>query len=448
MKDNRLHEGLYLFVYTILLLSVISILPSFSLGTIQLKGFDLLADIRITEPVEVLVTDTLKTPTPEVTRKNSACPPGLICLEDFSSNGKGLESFVNHLDEHKDAPIRIAFYGDSFIEGDILTAGLRDTLQQIYGGKGLGFVPIYSEVAKFRTTIKHEFENLSQKTIIGKYTSEPSFGFGGQVVRALEENWVKFSPGKNQKSLQKSSLLFTSDLPSKAWLTINDTTETEITIDQQSALSRMPVAPAGAESIQLRFTAADSVNLYGMVFEGDHGIYVDNLALRGNSGLALTRITTQQLKESKKLRPYHLIVLQFGLNVVAEKDSTDYTWYVAGMRRVIEHFKSIFPESSILLLGISDRSTNANGEFITMPGVLRMRLAQRKIAQKTGVLFWDTFEAMGGENSMVKLAAMQPPMAGKDHTHLNARGGKMLAGKLAKALLFEIKQYERSVAAH
>lgn len=447
MKDNRLHESLYLFVYTILLLSVLSLLPSFSLGTLVLKDFDLLSDIRFTKPEPPPVADTI-TPKPEleVTRRNANCPPGIICLEDFSADGKGLEPFFRHLEERKSKPVRIAFYGDSFIEGDILTSGFRDTLQQIYGGKGLGFVPLYSEVAKFRTTIKHEFENLVQKSIIGKYSTEPTFGADGMVVRAEEENWITYKPGKNLKKLEKASLLYSSAGPSKANVTLNDTTAFEISIEQQIELSRLTIAPGGAESIRIQFTAADSVNLYGMVFESENGIYVDNLAMRGNSGLALTRISTSMLSASKKIRPYHLIVLQFGLNVVAEQDSTDYTWYVAGMRRVIEHFKNVFPESSILLLGISDRSYNQVGEFTTLPGVLRMRAAQRKIAQKTGVLFWDTFEAMGGENSMVKLAAMQPPLAGKDHTHLNARGGKMLSGKLAKALLFEISQYERSAA--
>lgn len=449
MKDNRLHEGLYLFVYTILLLSILSLLPSFSLGTLPLKDFDLLSDIRFSKPAPQPIANTIiQAPEPEVTRRNANCPPGIVCLEDYSEDGKGLEPFFRHLEERKSKAVRIAFYGDSFIEGDILTSGFRDTLQQLYGGKGLGFVPLYSEVAKFRTTIKHEFENLIQKSIVGKYTTEPTFGVGGMVVRAQEENWISYQPGKNVKKLEKASLLYTSEVPSTAKVTINDTSAFELSIEQQTELSRLPIAPGGAESIRIQFTAADSVNLYGMVFENENGIYVDNLAMRGNSGLALTRISSPMLKASKKARPYHLIVLQFGLNVVAEQDSTDYTWYVAGMRRVIEHFKNAFPESSILLLGISDRSTNQDGEFTTMPGVLRMRTAQRKIAQKTGVLFWDTFEAMGGENSMVKLAAMQPPLAGKDHTHLNARGGKMLAGKLAKALLFEISQYEKSAAAH
>ena len=38
-------------------------------------------------------------------------------------------------------PVRIAFMGDSFVEGDILTADLRESLQETFGGGGVGFVP-------------------------------------------------------------------------------------------------------------------------------------------------------------------------------------------------------------------------------------------------------------------------------------------------------------------
>ena len=38
-------------------------------------------------------------------------------------------------------PVRVAFMGDSFVEGDILTADLRELLQDTFSGGGVGFVP-------------------------------------------------------------------------------------------------------------------------------------------------------------------------------------------------------------------------------------------------------------------------------------------------------------------
>ena len=442
MKDNRLHEGLLLFVYTIFLLLVLSFLPIPKDGYFSFKKIRLLADVeKAPEPEKTEIPPVL--PEPPAEKKNNLCPQGQVCLEDFSPEGNGLESFIRQINQSARKSARIGFYGDSFIEGDILTAGLRDTLQRIFGGRGQGFVPVYSEVAAYRNTIGHEFENLKNKSIVGKYSAEPSFGPAGQVVRAMEDNFILYKPGKNNQHLEPATLLYVAEKESKINVTLNDTTESELTLIPETSVGQLSLAKGNTTSVKIHLNAGDSVDLYGTIFEGRAGVYVDNLAMRGNSGLGLTRIPGSKLTRMNHIRPYHLIVLQFGLNVVTENDSTDYGWYVAGMLRVINHFKKSFPESSILLIGISDRSCTVNGEFKTLPGVLRMRAAQRKIAEKSGVLFWDLFEAMGGENSMVKFSSAKPPLAGKDHTHLNNRGGQIMAGKLARALLFEINRYEK-----
>lgn len=444
MKDNRLHEGLLLFVYTIFLLLVLSFVPLPSEGFFNFKKIRLLADIEKTPEPEEPVLAEMPAVQPELPAemKNVLCPKGQVCLEDFSPEGNGLENFIRQIKQSSKRHVRIGFYGDSFIEGDILTAGLRDSLQRIFGGRGQGFVPVYSEVASFRNTIRHEFENLENKSIVGRYSSEPSFGPSGQVVRAMEDNFILYKPGKNNLNLEPATLLYASEKEGKLNVSVNDTIENEFTLLPEKTVGQISLIKSNASSLKIRLNPEDSVDLFGIIFEGRAGIYVDNLAMRGNSGLGLTRIPSSKLSRMNQIRPYHLIILQFGLNVVGENDSTNYSWYVSGMLRVVNHFKKSFPESSLLLLGISDRSTNMNGEFKTMEGVLRMRTAQRKIAKQSGILFWDLFEAMGGENSMVKFSSALPPLAGKDHTHLNSRGGQIMAGKLAKALLFEINRYE------
>jgi hypothetical protein len=70
-----------------------------------------------------------------------------------------------------------------------------------------------------------------------------------------------------------------------------------------------------------------------------------------------------------------------------------------------------------------------------------MRDAQRLIAERTGIAFWDLYEAMGGENSMVKLAEAKPPLAAKDYTHLTFKGGRKLAKLMVGSLLHEREKY-------
>ena len=44
---------------------------------------------------------------------------------------------------------------------------------------------------------------------------------------------------------------------------------------------------------------------------------------------------------------------------------------------------------------------------------------------------------MGGEGSMLKWVGANPPLAGKDYTHFNARGSKKVAQLLYKELIKE-----------
>ena len=66
--------------------------------------------------------------------------------------------------------------------------------------------------------------------------------------------------------------------------------------------------------------------------------------------------------------------------------------------------------------------------------------AQRKIAKRLGIPFWNLFGAMGGENSMVRF--VENDWASKDYTHLSFRGGKEVAKALLQALEEERKFYE------
>ena len=62
-------------------------------------------------------------------------------VEDFSVGHIGLRRFFAALNgiSTLGRPVRVAFLGDSFIEGDILTADFRERMQARFGGRGVGF---------------------------------------------------------------------------------------------------------------------------------------------------------------------------------------------------------------------------------------------------------------------------------------------------------------------
>ena len=93
----------------------------------------------------------------------------MTCIEDYSdSTMRGMTRFYQALDELAKAPrpVRIAYFGDSFIEADILTADLREMLQQKYGGCGVGFVTITSMTSGFRPTVRHSFSGWQSHSVM------------------------------------------------------------------------------------------------------------------------------------------------------------------------------------------------------------------------------------------------------------------------------------------
>lgn len=63
-------------------------------------------------------------------------------IEDYSVGHIGLKRFFAALRNSRQAnrPVRVAFLGDSFIEGDIVVADFRSGMQERFGGRGVGFV--------------------------------------------------------------------------------------------------------------------------------------------------------------------------------------------------------------------------------------------------------------------------------------------------------------------
>jgi lysophospholipase L1-like esterase len=187
------------------------------------------------------------------------------------------------------------------------------------------------------------------------------------------------------------------------------------------------------------FRNAKGLQALGIALEDNTGVVVDNFSLRGNSGMVLDALDLHSCMALRKIRPYDLIILQYGLNVATEQ-MLEYGWYRDRMVKVIQHIRECFPETDILLLGVSDRSNYRDGAYQTMPEVVSLLKAQYQAAKMAQVPFWSVFDAMGGENAMVRYVDRR--WASKDYTHLSFRGGREIATLLFNALIFEKELYD------
>ena len=105
-------------------------------------------------------------------------------FEDYSAGHTGLQRFFSSLNkrEQLNRPVRIAFLGDSFIEGDILVGDFRALMQRQFGGRGVGFVQIASVAAMYLPTVEIKESGWSTTSIL--YDSNAAFTLSGMLFDA------------------------------------------------------------------------------------------------------------------------------------------------------------------------------------------------------------------------------------------------------------------------
>jgi hypothetical protein len=207
------------------------------------------------------------------------------------------------------------------------------------------------------------------------------------------------------------------------------------TLPGQTAVNELVLKPGTpARTMRLAFAAHGPRPVYGVSFESPQGVVLDNFSFRGNSGMSLTKIPFSQLAAFGHLLDYRLIILHYGVNVASARNPS-YGWYARAMTRVVDRMQRAFPNASILIVGMSDKSSRIDGEFQTDPSVPLLLAAQQQMARRNHAAFWNLFEAMGGENSMVSWVEESPPLANKDYTHVNSRGAHKIAGLLFNFLM-------------
>lgn len=431
-------------------------LPVPEIGGYTLRRVDLLSDLR-PDPVEEMPadTDSLLLPPLMQTAFIDTCKTGMTCIEDYGDSiGRGMSHFYEALSDCPTLgrPVRIAYFGDSFIEGDILTADLRAMLQSRFGGCGVGYVPITSRVAGFRPTVRHTFSGWKSHSVTD------SVGFN-RNLQDLSNHYYYPSPGARVtlKGLgtyadhlgecENSSLYFVS--LDSVWLSadINQGSDSISFAFGGDSLLQVATVRGDIRDVEWEIEDTDSTTIcYGVTMDPSAGIVVDNFSTRGSSGQQLGSVPMPMLRAYNRLRAYDLIVLQYGLNVASE-GITNYRYYTSGMVAVINRLKEAFPQASILLVSVGDRETkNEVGELRTMSGVKSLVRYQQALAAETHIAFWNLYEAMGGEGSIVRMVESKPQQANYDYTHINFRGGKHLAKLLYDTLMYGEEQYGKRKA--
>lgn len=347
-------------------------------------------------------------------------------IEDF---GGTMSHFRAALAQAGSRPVRIAFFGDSFIEGDILTSDLREMLQAQYGGKGVGWVDISCVSERFRLTAKTNNSGWEKHHANDKSGHKGAMqGLNGAYFICKGNASFNVTTSKGHAATADKATVFY--VPGS--LTIKgrvNGAEAQPTLHEGGAMTAAEFQSPGIG--KFAFDASGNGRVFGVALDGNTGVCVDNYSMRGSNGWYTANTADETLAAYARLRPYDLFIFEYGLNI-ANKKQTDYTPYTSKFKKVIRKIKTHFPNASILILGSGDRDERTADGFATMKGVKELMAAQRQMAADEGVAFWNLFLAMGGDGSIARM--QKKGQANLDYTHINPAGGKVVAKSLFLAL--------------
>lgn len=360
-------------------------------------------------------------------------------ITNFNSNtlSPSLEAFMKKLYELKSGKnkrkIRIAYFGDSMIEGDLLTQTLRKLLQQNFGGSGVGFVPVDCVSAGFRQTATTKAsgweENNFKKPNRVIHPSGHVFFSGTGLLSAINRDL------QHNEATEKSLICGYADHDIE--ITYNNK---PITIQPQAKLNRILLSQDNNAKVNLDVSDI-SLPVYGISFESASGIIVDNYSFRGITGIELAKVQNELLFDLAKNNNYDLIVFQYGVNLLFRPNDINFNYYAKAFKPVVSKFQKCFPDASVLIVSTADRAFRYNGEYHTALGVDSLVKIQAKIAYETGASFYNQFLSMGGHDAIVDWAGRSPSLANKDYIHPNHRGAEVLATYLYEAILKDYDKY-------
>ncbi len=335
------------------------------------------------------------------------------------------------LSEGKNVKIRIAWFGDSQIEGDFITQDVREQLQNYFGQqKGVGYAPLTSISSDFRRTAKVvttgdiKTDNFKKQDYnAGLFFSGYSF-FSNNLDVNFQDNVRKSSEQITQKWL----LFGRGD---SIAIKLHDTVRK---YPANSEFNRVLIG--SGVSNKVKFTVSSKrTPIYGISSEPTSGIVLDNFSFRGITGVELKKLNSALLAQINKSGYYDLIVFQYGVNLMFKPNDTNYDYYYRAMRPVLKKFKDNMPNTEFLMFSCSDRAFNYDGTWKTAIGINSLIATQARLAYNNDIPFYNFYKSIGGSGTIVKWADSTVQYANKDYIHFNYKGAKAVAKTIFTAFI-------------
>ncbi len=335
---------------------------------------------------------------------------------------------------------RIMHYGDSQIEMDRISSVLRQKLQEFFGGSGPNMIPAIQPVATI--SVSQHASNLHRYMVYGDASRAPHnrYGVMMQYGQVMGSGSITFTQTSHSQAFEKakeistvSVLLGKNNEGFAATLKCdNNTLETKKLPANDSVSLLTWILPENVKRGTINFNG--NAEIYAVLLDGDAGVAIDNVALRGCSGNIFTRSNEATMRQSFDLLNTRLIILQFGGNRMPGISSPkNITPYMAELEKQIKYMKRVAPKATLLFIGPADMGKSYNGKMGTWKNLPELNDSLRVMALRNNVAYWDMFHVMGGEGSMAQWVKHSPPLAGPDYVHFTFKGAQEIGTNLAKS---------------
>ena len=353
--------------------------------------------------------------------------------------------------------ISIFHYGDSQIEGDRMTGYIRQRIQNQFGGNGPGMIPatnVYNTQA-FKQAFSSNFERLT--SFWGKKLSARKYGAMGSASiilidtsksnrGELTEGWIEVEASKaafaRARDFNQVRCFYTACVkPCAVKVYENNKLIHEDSLIKDGLGHSLDLSfPKTPGKLKFVFSTTKSPVFNGFALEGDVGVQVVNVAMRGSSGHAISAGDATLFRKMHNELNTELVILQFGGNSVHTfRDSSSVRNYMRSFKSQIQYIQRNRPSAAILVLGPSDMSQMVNGIFETYPYLSYCVNQMKKSCDETGAVFWDLYAAMGGHNSMPSWVSQG--LAGKDYIHFTPRGASYASQLFYDAFIAEYAKW-------
>lgn len=340
-----------------------------------------------------------------------------------------LDDFFESLDSACVHHMRILHYGDSQIEEDRITSGLREHFQAQFGGGGSGMLPAQQWINRLTNS-----QSTSPK--LTNYMA-----FGSRDFRNSNRHYGPMAAFSNCYGPTHITVTMTSN---ERYAHVRNFNKISIMRnDPETGRLKFIVQEFDSMQHKANITVDGPAELYGIMLDQKTGVSMDNVPMRGSSGNVFTTIAPETFVPFFEHENVRLIILQYGGNMVPSLGSEESMQRICnGLVKQVDYFHKIAPKAKILFIGPSDMSTRVQGTMQTYPKLPTFIEMLEKTMVNCGVAFWNMYEAMGGKGSMVRWVAARPQLAGEDYVHFTHKGAEHVSDLLFETIDTYYKYYK------